>query len=422
MADTGNLEMRGRIWWVYRTVPPALRAMIGRRTLRRSLGTSDLAEALTLRPRALAEFNEQLTDARRALSSVTDPAAKAAIVWHRTAPTVPDEHRLAVLLAERATLEAKHGQAAGARFQALASEPPALPLAAHLDTFHAEMRAVAKTKAEQRRAVQRLQEWKPGLSLHAVDRRTAGRYVFEGLGFTDSPVTKNKQITLLSSYWRWLVRRGIVDDNPWREQSLPVAKAVAETGKERAFSDQELALLLTGPAEPRLADAMRIAALSGMRIEEICLLRVADCADGTFSVRKAKTSAGIRHVPIHSALTTLVERRCKGKRPTAFLFDELGPCPTADAVRARSDPLSKQFTRYRRDLGIDAVADGQRRSQVNFHSFRRWFVTKAEHAGVPPWTIASVVGHKRSGMTLGVYSQGSSAEQLRVCVEAVRLP
>ena len=33
--------------------------------------------------------------------------------------------------------------------------------------------------------------------------------------------------------------------------------------------DHEIAALLDGPSDPELADAMRIAALSGMRIEEI---------------------------------------------------------------------------------------------------------------------------------------------------------
>jgi integrase len=59
---------------------------------------------------------------------------------------------------------------------------------------------------------------------------------------------------------------------------------------------------------------------------------------------------------------------------------------------------------------------------ANFHSFRRWFITEAERAGQPENIIAAVVGHKRQGMTLGVYSRGSSGEQFRTCVEAVQFP
>jgi integrase len=73
-------------------------------------------------------------------------------------------------------------------------------------------------------------------------------------------------------------------------------------------------------------------------------------------------------------------------------------------------------------VGVHDKPEGNRRSLVNLHSFRRFFITKAERAGQPPWIIESVVGHKRTGMSLGVYSAGLSTEQLRACVEAVRLP
>lgn len=79
---------------------------------------------------------------------------------------------------------------------------------------------------------------------------------------------------------------------------------------------------------------------------------------------------------------------------------------------------------WRRDLNLDARQEGRRQSDADFHSFRRWFATKAEQAGQPPHTISAVLGHEegRGGMTLGVYSAGPSLEQRRAVVEAVRLP
>ena len=49
----------------------------------------------------------------------------------------------------------------------------------------------------------------------------------------------------------------------------------------------------------------------------------------------------------------------------------------------------------------------KRRALTNFHSFRRWFITKCERADVKEPLIAAIVGHKRSGITLGRYSEGS---------------
>jgi hypothetical protein len=64
-------------------------------------------------------------------------------------------------------------------------------------------------------------------------------------------------------------------------------------------------------------------------------------------------------------------------------------------------------------LGLDTLGLG---------SFRRYFITKAEQADQMEHIIAVVVGHKRTGMTLGRYSGGPLLEQARRCVEAVKLP
>jgi integrase len=121
-------------------------------------------------------------------------------------------------------------------------------------------------------------------------------------------------------------------------------------------------------------------------------------------------------VPIHSALQAIVSRLVESRQPDAFLIEK------GSASAERSMAMSKRIGRYRQAVGVDVRVEGKRRSLVNAHSFRRWFITKAERAGQAENIIASVVGHKRPGMTFGVYSGGPSAEQLRACVEAVRLP
>ena len=75
-------------------------------------------------------------------------------------------------------------------------------------------------------------------------------------------------------------------------------------------------------------------------------------------------------------------------------------------------------------MGVDDKHTGVRRSLVNFHSARRWFATKARHAGQPKETIADVIGHsvEKQDVTFGVYARDASAEQRRACVEAVQLP
>ena len=85
-----------------------------------------------------------------------------------------------------------------------------------------------------------------------------------------------------------------------------------------------------------------------------------------------------------------------------------------------SGAASALFVLYRRKvLGPDPP--GRRRAVANFHSFRRWFISQAERAGIDERVISDVVGHARRSMT-GRYSAGSSMDQMRACVEAVKLP
>jgi integrase len=118
----------------------------------------------------------------------------------------------------------------------------------------------------------------------------------------------------------------------------------------------------------------------------------------------------------------IIARRSEGKEDIDDIFPEWPVPKKSDTLRERSYKTSNHFTDYRREVGVDDQKEGKRRSLVNFHSFRRWFITKAEQAGQPESIIAAVVGHKRNGITLGVYSAGPLLEQARQCVEAVKLP
>jgi integrase len=168
-------------------------------------------------------------------------------------------------------------------------------------------------------------------------------------------------------------------------------------------------------------DLMRIGALTGARLDVIVDLKVKDCVDGRFVFKPQKKEKSERAVPIHRALADIITRRTEGKGPEDDVFPEWPPSK-GDSERERSFKASNAFTIYRRKVGVDEVVPGKRRSLVNFHSFRRWFITKAEQAGQLENIIAVVVGHKRKGLTLGRYSAGPLFSQAQACVEAVKLP
>jgi integrase len=199
---------------------------------------------------------------------------------------------------------------------------------------------------------------------------------------------------------------------------LPKPKTLDPDNEVRALTDAELLTLLSGGADADLAAFIRIATLSGARLESIAQLKVGDCADKRFRIRRDKTKAGTRSIPIHSQLQPLIDARCKGRGPAEWLFAELSTTSSG----SRSAAISKRFRTYRIDLDIDDKREGRRGSLVNFHSLRHWFITAALRSGQHDAVVAQVIGHAAQTLARQRYFGGDLEATLRACVEAVRLP
>ena len=304
----------------------------------------------------------------------------------------------------------------------------AIPLEMHHEKFIAWCGTKARTQGDDRRALKFLRTWceTNGVSptLQAITKKVAA--LFRDEMHTVAPdrdyVTLNKYLHRLSRYWCWLMERQHVEVDVWAKLKRPAPYVVLDEDKERSFTDDEMRRLLAGPASLAMQDLMRIGALTGARLDVIVDLKVKHCAEGLFSFKPQKKETSRRDVPIHPALVPIVERRTAGKGADDDVFPEWPGPKKAGSVRERSFKTSNQFTEYRRRVGVEDLRPGKRRSLVNFHSFRRWFVTKAEQADQLENIIKAVVGHKRKGITLSRYSAGPLMEQARRCVEAVKLP
>jgi integrase len=430
-------------------VPRKLRPILGKSHLLESLHTADPVVARAKRHAVLAKFQAIIDAAQRQHGA--GEVVGAAIewrehirrlkqgdithVWDSRYPEGGEPLRQAALYHAATMVEedasevaGKYGPATATAFLGIATGR-ATPLTLHVEDWLREGGAKGplniRTRNQYRSAVQQFGEWCKQASvpptIEAISKDVAGRYVTECfIALGADPATSNKHITSLSSYWKWLAKRTSITVNPWEGQSR--SKASARNGtdrKKRPFTDQELLTLLHGDADQELADLIRVAALSGMRLEEVYRLQVGHCAHGVFNIRAAKTAAGVRAVPIHSDLADIVERRTAGKPATAYLFHEPGALKPG---RERSMAISKRFGRYRIGLGVEDRAEGRRHSRVDFHSLRRWFITRARNADIDQATVAAVVGHAAGNLADDVYSSGPEMTQRRACVEAVKLP
>lgn len=155
-----------------------------------------------------------------------------------------------------------------------------------------------------------------------------------------------------------------------------------------------------------LHDLIRLAMVTGARLDELCSLKTADAekrVDGWWIViREGKTDAAVREVPIHDSAAHVLERR--RKTSDGFLFSGLAP---GGPDKKRSWNVSKAFGRYCNKLGFNDEA-------LVFHSLRKTFTEVMEAAEVPETTIKLLIGHKRSSLTYGGYSKGERVKLRKV--------
>jgi len=201
----------------------------------------------------------------------------------------------------------------------------------------------------------------------------------------------NAYLNKFSGVLNWAVEEGYLDKSPAKGLRLP--DPVKKRDKRRPFSIEQLRRIFYSPlytgciddvygyakvgdARPRRARFWIpvIALFSGMRMNEICQLKVGDIRtlDGVqcFVViedgdKRVKTAASERAIPIHQELIRIglmsfvEEQRAAGQ---VDLFHELSPGPHG----YRSTNFSKWFSRFLVNIGAAEPL-------TCFHSFRHCF-------------------------------------------------
>ncbi|TIL87650.1 MAG: hypothetical protein E5Y65_23170 [Mesorhizobium sp.] len=431
------LEWHGQQWRVRVKVPAKVRDLIGRGKLTHPLHTADLKDADARKWPVVSRLKGVIAAAEKVLAT-NDPVESEAL-RHRL--SMDDEGTQYAINLRAHELESTKGLDTAKAFFALASGQ-VTPLDHHAAEFLKHQSYRLKSEGDFRRVLGWLGAWlrdsRLPVALEAVRRVDAGKFLSESLIVGRSRQKATAYLGFIRQYWTWLLDKGHLTpgENPWAGQKLPTERrqareAETDSGK-RPFTDAEMTKLLSGCGGPILNDLMPIGALSGMRIEEICQLQVSDCRGGVFKVWAGKTDSARRTVPIHSGLTGIVKRRTEGKKDGEYLFDDLPPIPKSRETR--SDPAAKRFTRYRRDVGVDERPNDKAKSNVDFHSFRRWFIRKARDAklagaeGFDEWTITWVVGHTDSERAKSLdlsqhgYAGMDPEKAKRALVEAVKLP
>ncbi|MBO1906571.1 tyrosine-type recombinase/integrase [Microvirga sp. 3-52] len=284
-----------------------------------------------------------------------------------------------------------------------------------------------QTIAQHRAAISQFVKFRSGnMSIRSVDRRAAGEFVSNFLMVSGSgQKTINRKISSLSSMWRWLIKRGFVEINPWIGQGSFSARAKRNTERKRAYRSDELCALFKSSPENIvgerygriISDLQRLALLTGCRLGELCDIHANDVltSQKAFQIPSGKTENARRVMPVHQLGWPIIERRLSSTSD-GWLFSGLTP---AGPDAKRSWIVAKRFATFRQTaLGPDKAVD--------FHSFRRTFATYLERAStqthaVNTSTIAELMGHVKPTLALAVYSSGLVPAQLRSAIDALDL-
>lgn len=436
MSDMIHLEQRHRTYFAVVYVPKDVQPVIGKKKLSVTLRTSDFQAANIAKHAEVAKFKQRIADARKLLKLAKETQDAGSAAWLKSAA---EEYRLKYAVADTAVRTAEVDEEFEETLDELRADlwsgklqegsPRAVDLEAEAqrlkdlvsgkaidlkDTVRDWLDEIkphytAQTIAQHETAFARLYSFLGDRCLvRDVTRRRAGEFLTKDLVRSGlSGKTIKRYLSSYSMAWKWMISRGLLDDggdavpvNPWAGQRI--AGAAKKSAVRHAWTPEELQKILTAdfPKKYRtvLHDLIRLALLTGARIEELCAIRAEDVVrteQGIFlSIRKGKTEAATRLIPLHELGVPIVERRLQDG--DEFLFANLEP---GGRDGKRSHHVSKAFGRYRRDAGItDDLKD--------FHALRTTFMEAMEGAGVPESTTKLIVGHKRESMTYGRYSKG----------------
>ncbi|MXO58555.1 tyrosine-type recombinase/integrase [Altererythrobacter salegens] len=262
---------------------------------------------------------------------------------------------------------------------------------------------------------------------------------------------KNKTASLIyesaKAFFRWAKEEeGAITSNPAADVRWQAVKAPKAQRSRRPFSKEELLTLFgstvfTGckskhrrfePGPHVIKDdrywIVILGYYTGARLGEIVQLHLDDVVldhevphldlnenSGKGDPKHIKTDAGVRQIPIHQdvldlGLAEFVAKRRKWDRPSRRLFSEI----TLGADGQASTQFSKMFARVLDQIGLTDPA-------LTFHSFRHGLEDAQRNAGLPQYTIDSIMGHS-DGRVSSMYGEGPSLQAKCAAIQSMCLP
>ncbi|WP_183275474.1 DUF6538 domain-containing protein [Endobacter medicaginis] len=464
---TGCVRRRGDGWYFRRVLPADVRATLGCVVIERTLSTTRHREALLRAAAVYLQVDGVITAVREGrldtgvellrrmrgqppwvftAASRDDMPTGAGPVVERKPVSKPKRQPPALSTAKPVD---RRRRVAGSTVSEMASRF----LVARADTLSGQtrhqnaatyriytellgdgpMRAVARSDAGRFIELMRQIPASHGKARNAVPADqaialTAGKTGIKRL----SERTLQRHVSALVQLWAWALPMGEAEANPWTGFKFVGVKSGARS-RRLDWSTEDLKRLLAEPWRGNLgishstyAWIVAIGAYSGMRLEEICRLRLGPdvtMVDGRLVLLlqehddgwTPKTEAGCRAVPVHRRLLEMglaefvAERAARGDE---YLFGDLR---ASGPDMKRGAGFSREFSKHKCRAGVG--------SRTVFHSFRHSASTilRNTDTGIRAEWIDAVLGHENGSRSegAGTYLKRIGLQNLARTIDAI---
>ena len=398
------LKQKRGLWLFQRRIPKELRHLYGGKSmLTKSLGTSDVSVAKTMAARMVADMDEALRQTRS-----QRPGDKyrqfLAELEQRDTPDLTDREALNMY----AEMVQRGGMPA---MDAIATK-----------TVGYEGTQYGVTLLDGVELSQKRAKLKGATQKVIGNRKLHAKQFLEHLCLVDIPLAEIKRSQVNAWVEAMALAGGakgtiqlkvgtlktIFDDAVDKHDDLVTANPFAKVGifgkakqGKVPFKDKELRALLAVDDDY----FTRALAFSGMRGGELCALRGTDIKTDEdtgimyFDITQSKTEAGVRRIPVHSALAPWASR--KATDPGLLFQGKIKP----DKPQRPTEFMNRR--KERAGIQCDATT----------HSLRGLFATGLEQAGVRSETIKRLMGHVQDGLAFSDYSKGLTLRELKAAIE-----
>jgi len=411
----GFVVKRGENYSARLAIPKALRPILGRNEFKKSLGTTSRMEAELLAAPHILSWKKLIEEAKTDGVAAKAKALRQAFLSDKGNDKLDEDGAMEVvrgIIIEEAiektilggrdinSIDTKSERAAAKAFYDIASGQ-VVTLDDYVDGW---LTSISHLKPRTINQMQRdVVSFHKEETSHIPTRETIAAWIRASKSSGAKSI--KRKLGSLGSFWEYLLVEGVVTDlSPFSGHKLP--RDIAKTRPtRRAFSNDECLALMAKVSlsnDTALADLITLGLYTGARIEELCRLKVDDIIteDNHRALRidKSKTQAGTRTVPLHPAITVLVDRLAADSKDGYLVFSK-----SKNQYDERSTGLSRRFGRLKSSLGYGP--------ELVFHSLRKTVTTKLEQAGVPEGIAADILGHEKQTITYGLYSGGTSMAQ-----------